>query len=253
MSKAKSGYDYEIACTKRLNLGVEFWKDLPIDKKGVYAIRITSNKYSMISEKKEPPKADIFLAKGSVPVDYLKKSEFYLCEADLHRLGLSPIVKSGISVKKPYSEWTIHKISPNNFKKIFGDNILAAGASIYCRQNKDFYKNSQILSGWGIKEAYFFTFFKEATRFVGGVCLQNKDFLEKVKKYSNKEIVRVVKGSKKISDIIFKGLGNFDEPYTANYIIEDGKIKKNDYRDFVVTTGNGRSKGVYTVMFKPVN
>ena len=47
------------------------------------------------------------------------------------------------------------------------------------------------------------------------------------------------------------GIGNFDEPYTAKYLIENDKIKKNHYLPFTITTGSGRSKGKYTIVLKP--
>ena len=54
-----------------------------------------------------------------------------------------------------------------------------------------------------------------------------------------------------LSDFIFKGIGNFDEPYTATYLYEHGELKENYYIPFKITTGSGRSRGDYTIVLKP--
>jgi hypothetical protein len=57
--------------------------------------------------------------------------------------------------------------------------------------------------------------------------------------------------SREISDLVFKGIGNFEEPFTAHWIIENDEVKENYYVPFSVTTGSGRSKGIFTVVLKP--
>ena len=151
MNKALTGNKQEIIYTKQLNRKDKFWKDLSFDIDTTYAVHIISKKYGAINEAKIQPKADIILAKGNIQIDYLLKSNFYLNENDIKKLNLTPIKESGISVKLPNSRYTITKISPNTFIKIFGSNLLAAGASIYCNKVKDFDKMAKRGSHFFVK------------------------------------------------------------------------------------------------------
>ena len=74
MNKALSGNKQEIIYTKQLNLKDKFWKNLSFDKDTSYAVHIISKKYGKINEAKIHPKADIILAKGNVPIDYLAQA-----------------------------------------------------------------------------------------------------------------------------------------------------------------------------------
>jgi hypothetical protein len=251
MNKALSGNEQEIIYTKMLNRKDKFWDKLSFDKKNTFAIHITSHKFGKINDSKIPCKADIFFAKGYVTENYLNKNNFYLSERDINILGLTPLDYSGISVKLPNSRYTITKISPNTFFKIFDNNFLAAGASIYCNKEKDFNKNIDILNGWNVSEKEFYRYFnKNITNLkIGNLKLSEK--LVAIKTFSNSKIKKLTLSSNIISELIFKGIGNFDEPYTAHYIIENDEIKENYFIPFKITTGSGRSKGIYTIVFKP--
>ena len=63
--------------------------------------------------------------------------------------------------------------------------------------------------------------------------------------------VRSVNNDKAISDFIFFGIGNFDEPFTAHWLYEYEKFRTNYVIPFTITTGSGRSKGIYTIVLKP--
>ncbi|MBT3465440.1 hypothetical protein HN451_10700 [archaeon] len=251
MNKALAGNKQEIIYTKQLNLKDKFWKNLSFDKDTTYAVHIISKKYGKINEAKIQPKADIILAKGNIQIDYLVKSNFYLNENDIKKLNLTPIKESGISVKLPNSRYTITKISPNTFIKIFGSNLLAAGASIYCNKVKDFDKNIDVLNGWSVSEKDFFNYFNKNIENLDLNSLDEKEKLSLIKTFSNQKISDLTLESKTISDLIFKGIGNFEEPYTAHFIIENDEIKYNYYIPFIITTGSGRSKGIFTIVFKP--
>ena len=71
MNKALSGNKQEIIYTKQLNIKDKFWENLSFDKNTTYAIHIISKKYGKINEAKIHPKADIILAKGNVPIDFI--------------------------------------------------------------------------------------------------------------------------------------------------------------------------------------
>ena len=49
----------------------------------------------------------------------------------------------------------------------------------------------------------------------------------------------------------FNKFGNYEEPYTAHYFMQNNNISKLGYQPFTVTTGSGRSHGDYTIVLKP--
>lgn len=250
MNKAIIGNKEEVLYTRLLNKKTEFWNVLGYAKANTFAIHVNSKKYGKINDAKVSAKADIFFATGNVDSGYLFQNNYYLDENDCNKFGLQPIAKSGLSIKLSNSKYTITKISPSTFKKIFNDNILGAGASIYCKSEKEFAKNPKVLLGWGIDKSAFISFFKQNLK-VAHISLENKELLSKIKSYSNGQISRLILGDKTISDFIFKGIGNFEEPYTAHWIIENEILKPNYYIPFSITTGSGRSKGIYTIVLKP--
>ena len=251
MNKSLKGNNYEIIATKELNQKINYWKELNFDPRNSYAIHIIYKKYAKINQIKISAKADIFLAKGIVPFEYLVQKDYYLSEKDLIKFNLLPIKNSGISVKLPNSRYTITKISPTTFKKLFGDNNLAAGASIYCNKEKDFNKNIRVLEGWGINELEFLNYFNKQITLLNLSSLSDKKALETIKIFSNNKIAHIINNSQFLSDFIFKGIGNFEEPFTAKYLIENSKMKKNYYIPYKITTGSGRSNGNFTIVLKP--
>ena len=251
MNKALTGNAQEVVYTKQLNKKDKFWDKINFDKNTTYAVHIISKKYGKVNEGKIHPKADIILAYGNISNEYLRKNDYYLNENDVDKFDLTPINESGISVKLPNSRYTITKISPNIFIKIYGSNLLGAGASIYCNNKNDYNKNIDVLKGWNVNEKEFYNYFNTNIKDLSLKNLSDKEKLIQIKTYSNQNIRELTLNSKKISDLIFKGIGNFDEPYTAHYIIENHEIKENYYIPFIITTGSGRSKGIFTIVFKP--
>lgn len=231
------------------NKNSEFWKiiNLLIDNKQVYAIHVIYKKYGKINNQKILPKADLFLAKTdiNIPKDYLVVKNYYLNEDDLIKFKLTPIEFTGISVKRKDSKkYQIIKMSPNTFKKIFKYPELGAGASIFCSNDIDIKNNIAIMLGWGTSLEKFKKFFNLSFD-------PTIDDYKRIKTKSNQEITKQIKNNPLISDFIFKGIGNFEEPYTANWILEGGKLNKITTIPFVITTGSGRHRGDYTLVVKP--
>ena len=250
MNKALEGNNEEVLITKILNQKSKYWNRLPYDKNVTFAIHITGKKYGKINEEKIPPKADVFFAEGNVEIDFLIKNDFYLNESHIDLFSLTPIKSSGLSIKLPNSNFTIIKISPNTFKKIFKNNFLGAGASIYCKNKEEFKKNESVIEGWLVLISEFKNYFSQKLN-LDMIDLHDKEIMCKIKSYSNDEIEKIINQDKVISDLIFKGIGNFDEPYTANWILENDELKANYYLPFTITTGSGRSKNIFTVVLKP--
>tara|TARA_B110000263_G_scaffold125466_1_gene109156 strand:- start:341 stop:1117 length:777 start_codon:yes stop_codon:yes gene_type:complete len=252
----KEGTEQEIAFTKILNQknNLELWRRLEVDHQGHYAIRVKYQKFGAINNKKVLPKADVFIAKGSVALDYLKLKGYFLDEDDLEEFSLNPVSGSGISIKRADSKkYQIIKMSPSTFKKLFMKNMLAAGASIYCNNEKECSKNKEILEAWCVSINEFELYFKEKMYIEHNWFLLNIDtsILKKIKRWSNNEIARIINHDSNISDFIFYGIGNFTEPYTATWLFVHNVLEKNHIIPFNITTGSGRSRGVYTIVLKP--
>ncbi len=245
----KEGTEEEIKFVKVLNKDKDgkYWNIIKnsFSRKNLFAIHVIYKKHGKINEKKIMPKADIFLAYGEVSKLILKEKDYYLDENDMEKLKLTPVNHTGISVKRPDSNrYQIMKMNPSTFKKIFGNYELGAGASIYCKREEELEKNESVIKGWKIDNGKFNAYFKIKDK--RGI----KEF-EDIKKISTRKIHEMIAKSKLISDFIFRGVGNFEEPYTATWFYEKGELKKAEEIPFVVTTGSGRSKGDFTIVIKP--
>jgi len=252
----KEGTEQEIEFVKILNKkeDLSYWNTLSLDPNSHYAIRVIYKKYGELNQSKILPKADAFIAKGSVDSDYLESKDYFLDENDIEKFNLVPIKNSGISIKRVDSnKYQIMKMSPSTFKKLFGSNILASGASIYCTKEAEFIKNSELLKGWDILESEFINYFNHelGLEFLSVTDATSKKSLGLIKKFSNAKIAEIINSNRQISDFIFFGIGNFDEPFTARWLFEYGEFRANYVIPFTVTTGSGRSKGVYTLVLKP--
>lgn len=254
----KEGTQEEIYFVKELNKkeNLSYWNTLNLDPNSHYAIRVISKKYGSLNEAKILPKADAFIAYGEVPLEYLQSKDYFLDENDIEQFNLKPINASGISIKRADSkQYQIMKMSPSTFKKLFGSNILASGSSIYCNKEIEFIKNSNLLDAWGISENEFINYFNQvlSINLISVTDATSKENLKLIKKISNEKIAKIINNDKSISDFIFFGIGNFEEPFTAQWLYEYGEFKANYVIPFTVTTGSGRSKGIYTMVLKPRN
>lgn len=229
---------------------LDFWDVLNLDYKHHFAIHVIYHKFGKINDKKVKPKADVYIAKGEVPYETLVHKDFYLNEDDVEELNLNPVNFTGISVKlKTSKKYQITKMGPNTFKQVFGSYELGAGASIYCTKEKDLIKNSSVIKGWKSNEKDFIEYFKSEN--VISKSDLDMESLKKIKKFSNKKIEDIINEDKEVSDFIFQGIGNFEEPFTVHYLYENDELKNSCFIPFKPTTGSGRSKGDYTIVIKP--
>ena len=229
--------------------------DLP--EEDVYAIRVSHQIHSDFLGQTIYPKSDIYLCKADISEDLLEEIGYALDEdvAKEYEIDIKPIKGSGISCKIPTSKkFTYAKISANNFAKIFGDNIIGAGASIFVR-GEDIALNPKVLEGWNVTESQFIRFVNSVPRIPN--CNSLLDLNEKdwssIKKHSNIVIEFLIRNNKEIQDMIFLGKGLFDDPYYAPFIFSKGEMKLNTMPpNFAITTGSGRHKGNYTIIVKPI-
>ena len=246
----------EIEFVKMLNQKeqLSYWGQLNIEDEGHFAIRVKYQKFSKINQRKVWAKADAFIAKGAVPENYLRLNEYFLDEDDVKKFQLLPLSGTGISIKQINStQYQIAKMSPSTFEKVFGSNILAAGASLYYQKKKKLKFNTNILKRWKITEEAFFDYYsKTLSLHINSVTDSRcQKCLKKIKRYANAEIAKKINEEKKISDYLFFGIGNFEEPFTAPWLFEHGSFKRNYLLAFSVTTGSGRSRGKCTIVLKP--
>ncbi|WP_413862187.1 hypothetical protein [Methanobrevibacter sp. UBA417] len=250
----KEGTQEEINLVKTLNKkdNLQMWNTLNLNPENHYAVHVKYQKFGKINQKKVMPKADIHIAKGNISEEILNDKNFYLNEDDIKPFNLIPKQETGISVKlKTSKKYQITKMGPNTFKKVFGAYELGAGASIYCLKEKDLIKNNAIIQGWNSNTKRFNEFFENK-----GLDLPNNSLLDLettkiIKNFSNNLIEEKIINNKEISDFIFQGIGNFEEPFTVHYLYENEILKDSCKIPFRVTTGSGRSKGTYTIVIKP--
>ena len=253
------GTEEEINFVKLMNKRerIDFWKILGLNPDEDHAIHVTEHKEGKINDTRIKPKADVFFSEGKVPAEELKKKDYYLDEQDSSAFRLRKIDFSGVSVKRKDSDkYQILKMNPSTFKKIFGCFELGAGASIYCTKAAELSKNNSVLKGWNTDWIVFEKFFsniKDITLLKDSS--QNPDLrlriAQNIKEYSNKRIHEMIVKNEGITKFVFQGIGNFEEPFTASWFYESGKLRKAGIIPFNVTTGSGRSKGDFTIVIKP--
>lgn len=255
IAKLNLGQLQEIDFVKVLNKKehLSYWKTLGLNPSNHYALRVTSQKRSLLTKQKIWAKADAFIVKGAIPMAYLKLNDYFLDEKHLKTFKLTPVKGTGISIKQAYSNaYQILKIAPSTFKKLFGSNILAAGSSIYYKKKKKLSLNPKILEGWGVSQEEFFSYYAKVLALpINSVTHGNcQKCLKKIKRYAKKKLIKIIRENSSLSAFIFFGKGNFKEPFTAPWLFEHGAFKKNHQVPFTVTTGSGRSKGKYSLVIK---
>lgn len=218
-------------------------------------VHVSHHVYGTIQEKKIFAKADAYAICVKNKEIYTKVDDYYISEKELDEYkegeDFVKIPQTGISIKLIDSpRYQITKINPSTFEKIFSDIEMGAGASIYCRREDEIWKNNSVLNGWGVTKEKFIKYFE--LKLGRKINLEDTETLQEIKTFSNTEISNEIKNNKNLSDYIFKGTGNFPEPYTASFIFENNRLREMNYiPNFKVTTGSGRSKGDFTIVIKP--
>ena len=256
IAKINLGKRQEIDFVKELNKKekLEYWSTLGLDPKNHHAIRVKYTKFGKLQQKKVWAKADAFITKGVVPLEYIKEKDYFLNEDDVKMFQLKAVEQSGVSIKQIASQhYQIVKISPSSFEKLFGSTMLAVGASVYYKKRKTLVRNIDVLKGWNISQEEFSDYYSNVLNMeVGSLSHPNcQSCLKKIKRYAKKEIRKKIKESPHLLELLFMGKGNFEEPFTAPWLFESGVFRKNEPMPFMVTTGSGRSRGAFSIVLKP--
>ena len=271
VNHAKKGLAYELDFISYNNnnksLSNPIWNflisdlNLNISINNLYLIK-TSNAYSKLHKCLINSKSDTYIGVGSIPFDILKNLNFIIDEDTAKNYNLKKLEFSGISIKKPDSKnYQILKISPTPFFNLFENYdidplSLGAGASLYCKKESELSKNFPLIRGWGSNLNSFKIYFNH----IDNISLIDDPntsdeiklkIFKSIKNFSTSKIKNIIVKNQSLLDAIFLGKGIFEEPYVAHYIFENNIINKNITKDFKITTGSGRSKGIYQLEFKP--
>lgn len=265
-----SGDLAEIEFVKRFNYeksnqDFDFYiKDLDIKElNDIYMVRVTTKQYSKLSNQNVMTRADTYLinSKDQLINELLFENDYYLDEEMLNEkdINYSSLDFSGVSVKMPDSDrFQILKLTPESFKTLFGEYELGAGASIYCLREKEIEKNESVFSGWKTTKENVIDKYKneipDLNKLNKNISLvEQMKIYKELKEFSNKRITEIIDGDKHLKEVIFNGYHIYDEPYSASYFYKGGRIQKLNYIPFIVTTGSGRSNGIFTIVLKPKN
>lgn len=263
-----SGDLAEIEFVKRFNSNktdsdFDFYiKDLDIKEiDNTYMVRVTTKQHSKLSNQTVMTRADSYLidSKDALIKDLIIGNDYYLDEDILSEsdIDYSFIDYSGVSVKmSDSSKFQILKLTPESFNTLFDEYELGAGASIYCLREEEIIKNESVFAGWKTSKENVINKYKSELPDLSKLN-NNIDIIEEMriykelKEFSNKKIAERINESKEIKEIVFNGYHIYEEPYSASYFYKGGKINKLNYIPFNVTTGSGRSNGIFTIVLKP--
>lgn len=234
------------------------WNILGFEQSNHFAIHVKEKKTSRFHDQKILPKADVFIAKGNLSNEYLQQKGYLLTERDFKTLSLDAVKYSGISVKKSNSKsYTITKISPTPFKNIFGCYELGCGVSVFVQKESEINLNESILfDGWKTNIDKMINYFKPYVNNVEMIkqdidISEKKEIYSEIKYESIKIMASLIDSNKQLNDFIFRGIGAFEEPFTAHFFYQNESLSKDCYIPYSITTGSGRNKGTFTVVIKP--
>ena len=250
----KQGCDEEIELVQKLNSNKNsaLWARINLaENKNYYAVRCTKYQHSSVSNQKVLPKTDIFIIKS---LDLIHLDDYYLDEhmLDTQKIIYTYVLNSGISVKeKKSTSYTYQKMTIETFCKIFGNYELGCAIEYYTSKN-DSNKNLILETAWHTNKVNIIqvinTLAKEYN-YSNDLQLDND---QNIKRTAIKLTQHIINNNSTISDFIFKGIGAFQNPYYALFIYKGEQMYLNDIpKNYSITSGSGRTNGVYTVVIKP--
>lgn len=217
-----------------------------IDK--ICMVRCTQKQYSKIAKQKTLTKSDAFIAYGEKIQDKLAKSSYLIRSDDMQSLNLRYKPNSGISIKKEASKIQIQKFTVDSFEEFMNmgkeARYLGAGVSLYVMKPEEIEKNiSKVFPNWKVDTRDMFDHFKdflEDIDFENFIKYSNATKLQIIKRDCKKRVKEIIKNDIKKLDTIFKGEHNFEDPYKAYWICENGILSENIHTDFSIDAGSGR-------------
>lgn len=252
-NKAIQGIGYEYKFTSSLNEDRcnPIWKTLEVSEKNAYFVNVSYNQVSKMAGSKVPPKSDCYVVQSKSDVSQLLEENNYVLTEEMlidNGIAYEVVPGSGISIKLPTSKnYTLQKLSFPAFQNIFPSlSTSYFVAALLFVDPAQTYKNDLILA----------TFEKTVEELCSDLGTQkspnDQETLKQLKTKALSSIKTLANDDKDIYKTLCFGEEMFDDPFVASYIFENGRLlHKDDYRTTIsVTTGSGRSKGVYTLVFK---
>ena len=252
------GDTQEFNLTKVLNKNKKhkMWKKLinTDSYDNLFLIKVDTKPKSKLSNKKVFPKSDAYVIKANISEKYLLQHEYVLAEKDIVNIEHEIVKNTGISIKIRESEkYTIQKFTKDSFIKAMKDidsekiEYILLGLLAYSNE-KDIYRNEKIANDLNVN---YNEFINDAKIKISNEN-RNKKFFDEIRKYYQNIVYQHIENNKKLKEAIFTGKYWFDDPYYAKYMYVHGELVENDInKDFIITTGSGRSKGKYSIEIKP--
>lgn len=251
--------EFNISKLMNKNKNSSFWTTVghKNDNELLYVVKVVSNAFSKIANKKVKAKTDAYIISGEVSHKTLLEKEYILTEDDIKGIEYEVLEGSGISVKmKDSKNFTYEKLSYNSFVNLFKDYVenaemIFCGLTLY-QEDKNIMLNSKIVNDLG------FTVEKiqkeiEKTTGISAPLISQKEDVKAFRDICEQKIRDIIEKNSDVKEMIFTGKGCFEAPYYINYIYKN-KMLSNEVipSRYQITNGSGRSKGKYTVIFKPI-
>lgn len=225
--------------------------------KNLYVVTVSKNVFSKIANKKVKPKTDAYIIELEANEKFLLEREYILTENDINGLDYKIVENTGISIKKRDStSFTYEKLSLKSFIRLFDGYVdnpykIFCGLTLY-QEDKNIRLNKDIVRNLGFTKEEI----EEDMQLHTGIIFPSLIEKEHVKAYRDycEYILRdVIDNNSNIKEIIFSGKGCFEAPYYVNYLYKNNKMISDVIPDkYSISNGSGRSKGKYTIIFKPI-
>lgn len=223
----------------------------------LYVIKVMYNAYSKIAKKKVKAKTDAYIISKKIDEKFLLEREYILTEADIKEQEYNIVMDTGISVKKNNSKkYTYEKLSYNSFIELFDkyiDNpsLIFCGLTLY-QEDKNINLNNKIVEDCHFTEEEFTKIMGLKTG-IRNPSIYTKENVKAFRDYCEIALRNIIENNKEVKEMIFTGKGCFEAPYYVNYIFKEGKLSDKVIPEkYQISNGSGRSKGKYTIIFKPM-
>lgn len=233
------------------------WKILGRENNdNLFCVRVTKKALSQLSGRKVFPKADAYLIQTELDEAFILSRDYIITEDDLEELDYSVISASGISIKiKNSNNYTIQKFTKESFYKAFSPfhekiEYVFVSLLLYSTES-EMWKNEKILLDLNIEQKEMHTYIRNQMNKEVNINISSD--VDEIRKWAQLICVSILEDNTDLANSIFKGLKWFDDKYCAEFIFKKGELYKNEINEYYITTGSGRSKGKYSIEFKPLN
>ncbi len=251
--------EFNISRVMNKNKKSSFWDVVGYKNRNdnLYTIKVTSNAYSKLAGKKVKAKTDAYIVSANLDAKFLLEREYIVTEDDIRDMSYKVIPGTGISVKKKNSDkFTYEKLSYNSFVNLF-EKYLSDVRMIFCgltlyQEDKNISLNEKIVKDLGYSVEEIVYHIKSHTGIKEPVLFRKED-VKAFRVYCEEKLRDVIDSNSDVKTMIFTGKGCFADPYYINYIYINSVLSKEVIPSkYQISNGSGRSKGRYTIIFKPV-